>query len=1089
MIILNTCSKDQVPGPETGFTLLEPMASGIGFSNNIIENDTLNYFTFPFLYLGGGVSIGDINNDDLPDVFFTGNQVPNRLYLNRGNLQFEDIAVSAGVNGDDRWYAGSTMVDINQDGWLDIYVSVAGKFGNTANQLFINRGDNTFSEEAAAYGIADESTSIQSSFFDYNNDGLLDLFVANYPVVRVSGGNRYYRDKMDANRPEDSGHLYRNDGNGTFTDVTEAAHLRRFGLTLGLVAADFNNDGFQDLYLSNDFNVPDYFYQNNGDGTFTEVSQQALRHTAMFGMGIDAADFNNDGRIDLLQLDMTAEDHKRSKTNMASMRPEVFYEAVDIGLHYQYMQNCLQLNHAVTPQGLPLFSDISRLAGLATTDWSWGAIFADLNNDGWKDAVITNGIKRDVNNNDVNLQYEEATFWGRATHPDHKLMPSTPISNYAFLNKGDFTFSNVTNNWGLDKKGFSNGFACADLDNDGDLDIVINNLDAPASLYRNNTPSEDAHYLKIKLRGPAQNPFGLGTRVQIKTGRVEQVQELTLTRGYQSSVPPVIHFGLGEANLVDELKILWPDGKQQVVRDLSVDRTMELVYQSSLIKINTPSDNRKPFRDITPTSQINFEHREDDFDDFAREPLLPHRTSRYGPGVAVADINADGLDDFFVGNAKGRKAVLYIQNDQEKFDVLPGPWEEDEEYEDTGALFFDADQDGDPDLYIVSGGNDASQSPSLYQDRLYINTSGRFVKARNALPPMHTSGQAVATYDFDRDGDEDLFVGGRIVPGRYPHPPKSYLLRNDGADGRVKFSDVTSEVAPALTAPGLVTSAIWDDFNADGWADLIIAGEWMPIRFIQNNAGRFEEITDKTGLSNLEGWWYSLAKADFDQDGDMDYIAGNLGLNYKYKASPRQPFEVYANDFDENGSQDIVLSYQKGKKLLPVRGRECSSQQVPAIKVRFTTYEAFADASLQEIYGRSVLGQSLHYQAKTFAHQWIENKGNGIFVKYPLPHMAQFSSINSIEVFDYNQDTYPDLLLAGNLYHAEVETPRGDASLGLILTTNPDGGFKAVPPGRSGLMLTGEMRSIQHLQVGRVKTTAFLFARNDDPLLLLKFDQ
>ncbi|MEM6800455.1 MAG: CRTAC1 family protein, partial [Bacteroidota bacterium] len=605
--------------------------SGLGFSNEIVENDSLNYFNFPYLYLGAGVSVGDINNDGLADLYFTGNQVPNKLYLNKGNLEFEDISKAAGVEGDQRWYSGSTMIDINQDGYLDIYVSVSGKSGNTANQLFINQGDNTFTEEAEAYKIADKSISIQSTFFDYDRDGLLDLFVANYPIVRVSAGNQYYKDKIEENRLEDSGHLYRNKGDGTFEEVTETAGLRAFGLSLGVVAADFNNDGYTDLYVSNDFNVPDYFYQNNGDGTFSEISKSATRHTAMFGMGIDAADFNNDGLLDLVQLDMTAEDYKRAKTNMASMQPETFYEAVDMGFHHQYMQNVLQLNNGITDEGYPVFSDISRLAGIATTDWSWGVLFADLDNDGWKDLFISNGVKRDVNNNDVSLKYESASFFGGETEKDFRLMPSSPIANYTFKNLGEYHFSNVSKDWGLDEKGFSNGFIAADLDNDGDLDLVINNLDANASLYVNESTQKNASYLKIKLKGPKNNPLGLGTKISLKANGIKQTQELTLSRGYQSSQEPLLHFGLGAAKEIEELNVIWPDGKSQRLSKLSPNQTLSLTYQDAK-KEHPPLSSPGPhFRDLTTSSGINFLHTEDKYDDFAFEPLLPHKNSQFGP--------------------------------------------------------------------------------------------------------------------------------------------------------------------------------------------------------------------------------------------------------------------------------------------------------------------------------------------------------------------------------------------------------------------------------------------------------------------------
>ena len=1078
-----SCKKDDRLLENITFEKSNPSETGIHFSNTIVENDTLNYFTFPFLYLGSGVSAGDINNDGLTDLYFTGNLVPNKLYLNKGNLKFEDITEKAGVAGDNRWYSGTTMVDINNDGFLDIYLSVSGKSGNSANQLFINNGDNTFSEQAKTYGIADSGKSIQSTFFDYNNDGLLDLFVGNYPIVLVSMGNQYYKYLMDLNRYEDSGHLYKNNGNGTFTDVTDEAGVHKFGLTLGIVASDFNNDGFKDLYLSNDFNVPDYLYLNNGDGTFSEVSKDAVKHTSMFGMGIDASDFNNDGLTDLLQLDMTPGDYKRSKTNMASMRPESFYEAVDLGLHYQYMQNCLQLNNGINNNGLPFFSDISRFAGMATTDWSWGALFADFDNDGNKDVFITNGVKRDVNNNDVNVAYDNETFFGKSKNPDFNLMPSTPISNYAYKNMGDFKFSNVTTYWGLDQPGFSNGFCTADLDNDGDLDLVINNLDEPASIYMNEAQKTKNNYLKIRLIGKKDNLFAIGSKVTIETGTIKQVQELTLTRGYQSSLEPVLHFGIGTQDIIKKVSVLWPDGSQQHIENIKANQLLEIEVENTATNKTIAKASEK-FKDITQESGINFIHKEDIYNDFQFEPLLPHKYSQLGPGLATGDINNDGLEDFFIGNATGSLSAMYIQKDDETFELMAGPWEQDAICEDTGALLFDADNDGDLDLYVVSGGNNKLVVKEAFQDRLYVNTPNGFIKTNTSLPKQYFSGQKVIAGDYDDDGDLDLFIGGRIDPGNYPYPAPSYLLRNDGGnDLKIKYTDVTTQIVPSLNKAGLVTSALWDDFNSDGQLDLIITGEWMPIRFFKNESGIFKEVTEQLGFSDSVGWWYSLEKADIDQDGDMDYLAGNLGLNYKYHTDSKNSFQVYANDFDENGSPDIVLSYDKHGTKLPLRGRECSSQQIPAIAQRFKTFESFANANLEDIYGQQMLDKSLHYVANTFAHHWFENLGDGKFSKHVLPNSSQFSSINNFNYFNYNNDAYPDFIASGNLYVSEVETPRNDGNIGLVLIGGPKG-LTPLSAQETGLFIDGDIKNLSSIKIGKGKKSAVLIAKNNDHLKL-----
>ncbi|WP_299552447.1 VCBS repeat-containing protein [Seonamhaeicola sp.] len=1071
---------------KTSFKSLTSDESGISFSNDIIENDTLNYFTFPYMYMGGGVAVGDINNDGLADIYFTGNMTENKLYLNKGNMQFEDISQSAGVTGDDRWYTGVTMADINNDGWLDIYVAVSGLNGETRNQLFINNQDATFTEQAEVYGLADASYSIQATFFDYDNDGLLDVFVANYPLVPVSQGNRYYYGKMQENKFEDSGHLYKNNGDNTFTDVTTLAGVQNFGMTLGILASDFNNDGWQDLYLSNDFNVPDYFYLNNGDGTFKDMVKEATNHISMFGMGIDAADFNNDKLLDFVQLDMTPEDYKRSKTNMASMSPETFYEAVDLGMHHQYMHNTLQVHNGVDANGLPIFSNISRLAGIATTDWSWGVLFADFDNDGLKDVIVTNGMKRDVNNNDVNERTKALGFSELNKAIDYRQYPSNPIDNYVFRNEGDYTFSKANELWGLKYEGFSNGVSYADFDNDGDLDVVINNLGDTASIFKNKTNDNIVqNYLKVKLDGPENNRFGLGTRVSVKTGQGEQFQELTLSRGFQSSVAPVLHFGFGNDSTIKELKVLWPNGNTQVLNDVAVNQELTISFTESIKVEGTKETQPKLFEDITQTSGIDFIHKEDGFDDFLKEPLLPHKNSAFGPALAVGDINDDGLEDFFVGNATGNTAAMYVQNQDKTFGIMNGPWEQDSMFEDTGALLFDADNDGDLDLYVVNGGNDATKPESFYQDRLYINTGQGFVKTGSALPKIISSGNTVVASDYDHDGDMDLFVGGRIIPGKYPFPAKSYILRNDGGqDKALKFVDVTDEVLPELNEAGLVTSALWDDFNQDGQTDLIIAGEWMPIRFFENRGNIFNEVTDKLGFSDYTGWWYSLQKADVDGDGDTDYLAGNLGLNYKYKAKKDKPFEVYANDFDENGSMDIVLSYQKNGKLLPLRGRECSSQQVPAIARRFETFELFADASLADIYGQAMLDRSLHYKATTFGNSWIENQGPGKFKLHKLPNDMQFTSVNGFQKINTGNESY--MLAAGNLYNAEVETPRNDAGIGSVIKFNERGELNLLSANTTGLFIKGEIRNIRTIQLGKNGQLGVLFARNDDTIKLLE---
>ncbi len=1086
LIAAVSCKNVDQPA-SVGFVAIDSLKSRITFSNTISETDSLNYYTFPYIYMGGGVAVGDVNNDGLQDLYFTGNMVPNKLYLNKGNLEFEDISLSAGVSGDDRWYTGVTMADVNNDGWLDIYVSVLYGNGNNQkplNQLFINNHDLTFSEKGELYGLADESPSIQATFFDYDNDGYLDMFAANYPLFGVSQGNFFYRQMMQDNPHRYSGHLYHNQQDGTFKDVTLEAKVQNLGQTLGIVAADFNHDGWTDLYLSNDFNVPDYLYINNRDQTFREVIKESTNHTSMFGMGADAADFNNDGLMDLIQVDMTPADHKRSKTNMASMSPSTFYKAVELGFHFQYMQNSLQLNNGTNANGLPVFSEVSQMTGLSNTDWSWAALFADLDNDGLKDVFITNGILRDVNNNDAIRSFDEASFFGNKT--DYTKLPSTPIPNYVFQNNGNLSFEDMTEKWGFTEQGYSNGLAIGDLDNDGDLELIVNNINAPASIYKNQASGVN-RYLRVKLQGPQSNPFGIGTKVNMKLHNRSQYFDHTLTRGFQSSVEPLVHFGLGSTDTVDQLQVTWPDGSTNLYLNIAANQQITASYQDAQ-PIKQVTDTTKmglPFTNAQSLSP-SFTHLEDEYDDFYNEPLLPHKNSNLGPCSVVGDVNGDSLDDIFIGNAAGSSAKLFVQTTSGQFETLPGPWEQDSLHEDTGCILYDLDGDNDLDLYVISGGNDPSKPAEYYQDRLYYNHQGRFRKAQGNLP--QSSGKVALPLDFDGDGDFDLFIGGRIQPGRYPISPESIILENlGGINDQIFFEPLTADQMGTLQYAGLVTDALWEDLDGDGLSELILAGEWMEIEIFNYRNGNFKNASKKFGLKDMTGWWRAMVLSDVDHDGDQDIIAGNLGLNYKYKASLSSPFSIYAHDFDQNGRSDIVLSYEKKGKKLPLRGRQCSSEQIPQIAVRFETFESFADASLEDIYGEEMLEQSVQYQATTFEHVWLENR-EGKLIAHPLPRWSQVSSIEAILPFDYNGDQLTDYIIAGNLYAAEVETTRNDASVGLVLQGTEKEGLQAIPPSESGLMVKGEVKEIHKIHTG-TGTSLFLFAINNHPVTTWKLDR
>ena len=1090
-IFLNACESENKQ-----FTKLSSSTTNINFINKLYETHTQNYFTYPYMYLGGGVAAGDFNNDGLEDLFFIGNMVPNKLYLNQGDLKFNDISESAGISGDDRWYSGVTLIDINNDGFLDIYCSVAGKNEPNNNVLYINNQDNTFTEKAKEYGIDDDGYSMHATFFDYDKDGDLDLYVANYPPTSFTAPVDYYKYKIDNHNERESDHLYRNEGDH-FVDVTQEAGISNFGLSLGIVASDFNNDGYPDIYISNDFNAPDFMYINNGDGTFSNDILNTLQQTSFFGMGVDASDFNNDGWIDIFQLDMNAADNFRSKANMSSMNPEVFYQSVSLGLHHQYMQNSLQANQGNLFSDSPSFSNIARWSGVSSTDWSWGGLFADFDNDGWKDLYVTNGIRRDVNNKDFYTEHR-AFFDKMENDPNYKnkeeevkllsyleKLPSEKLSNYIFQNQQNRGFENKNIEWGLDEKTFSNGFVYSDLDNDGDLDLVVNNLEDLASIYRNN--SINTNFIGFELEGK-NNQIPMGTRVHLKADGQYQMQELNLSRGYLSSVSPRIHFGLGTSTQIDEIVVQWPDGTQTKVENGTVNTYNTIAYngQARFTKEQKGESSVKQFETIIQKEP--FIHHENPYNDFKDEVLLPHKNSTLGPALSVGDLNNDKLEDYIIGGAIAQPTSLYIQLQNGTFTEVKVPvFEKDKFYEDLGIQIFDADNDGDQDIYIASGGNEFDEGSMGYEDRFYENKGNLvFERNRTAIPDTRISGLEVSINDFDQDGDLDLFVGGRLSPKKYPYPTSSRILENQSTDGLVKFIDVTDQKLAKLKDIGLVTTSKWIDIDGDSWEDLIVTGEWMSVRFFKNNSGKsFTEVTDKVYTADQRGWWNDIEKGDFDNDGDMDLILGNLGLNYKYQASEEKPFRVYLNDFDENATYDIVLSYKSDDTEYPVRGRQCSSQQMPAIKDKFKNYNTFASASLEEIYSDKMLEESLKYEITSFQSFYLENK-DGIFSAKPLPYQAQFSNINSIVVKDVDSDGNLDAILGGNLYNAEVETPRNDASFGLWLKGDGKGGFDTQLPRESGLVMRGDVRNMKTIQVG--EQTHLLVAKNDEALQQIRIN-
>ncbi len=1033
VMLLWNCTHDspvyQAEGPETMFTEIPSTHSNINFVNAIVETPEMNFLNYTYVYNGGGVAVGDINNDGLEDIYFTSNQEANKLYLNKGNFVFEDITESAGVTDDQGWSSGVTMVDINNDGWLDIYVCKSGSLKNKVlrqNRLYINQKDNTFKESAKSYGLTgDYAFSTHSYFFDYDKDGDLDMYLVNHRSdfnVRMSIA-------LNLKSPrsiKQSDLLFRND-NGRFYNVTRSSGIANKAWGLSAAIGDFNNDNWPDIYVGNDFFEPDFLYINNQDGTFTDKCQEYFKHISTNSMGSDFADVNNDLLPDLVVLDMMAADRKRGKENMATMSTANFNLMVENDYHYQYMSNMLQLNN-----GGSTFSEIGQLAGIAKTDWSWATLLADFNNDGLNDLFITNGIEHDLSNQDFRRQIAEDIANRKDFSLDEaiNMMPSTKLNNYMFLNEGDLTFSDMSSEYGFTRKVNSNGAAYADFDNDGDLDLVLNNQGDKASVYRNNS-NEKRSYLKISLTGTEQNIRAIGAKAMVYTPDNKQIKEVNPSRGYQSSVSYNLHFGLGTTKAVDSVRIVWSDGKSELFNDVKANQTLKVTHKKAKEIRETVVSTKITFETISAQDLgINYKHSPIDFDDYNVQLLLPQKQTTIDAALAVADVNNDGLEDVFIGNGKGYAAELYLQNADGKFSIASNKiFEIDKDYTDNNAVFFDVDGDNDLDIYVASGNYSEKEASKFQQDRLYINDGkGKF--SRGKLPPMKTVTKAIAVGDFDKDGDNDVLVGGRVIPGKYPNPPKSYLLENRNGI----LVDVTKQKAPELRNLGLVNDVIYSDYDKDGDADLVLVGEWMPVTVFENTGGKFTKVDLES--NNIIGWFQTIKPYDLDGDGDDDYLVGNFGENNKFHPKKDAPLHIYANYFDDNDSYDIALSKESEGDLFPVRGKECSSEQTPFLNDKFKTYKAFASSNIFDVYGKENIDNALHLQATSFSSYYIENQGDGVFNFIKLPKTAQFGPITDFEFLDTGTNETAEILGVGTAYDAEVETIRYDASRGFLLSAD-----------------------------------------------------
>ena len=1087
LLFFSNCSKENSENKDALFSKLDASQTGINFINEVKNGADMNIFKYRNFYNGGGVAIGDINNDGLSDIYFTSNLGTNKLYLNKGNFKFEDISKTAGVEGYKSWSTGVVMVDLNGDGLLDIYVCNAGNTINSVrkSQLFINNGNLTFTDKAEQYNLADTGITTHAAFFDYDKDGDLDVYILNNSFIPVSSLN--YSNKRDL-RDKDwdvaeilkggGDKLMRND-NGKFVDVSEKSGIygSLIGFGLGVTVGDVNGDLYPDIYISNDFYERDYLYINNKNGTFTEQIQGWTAHISQSSMGADMADVNNDGKADIFVTDMLPEPDERLKTTTNFENYDLFIRKVNLGFYNQYMQNTLQINN-----GDNQFLEIANHAGVAKTDWSWGALLFDMDNDGYKDIYVCNGIYNDLTNQDfvdffANEFMQKMVVTGKKEEIQTIIskMPSTPIPNYAFKNNKNLTFTNEAKKWGLDTPSFSNGAAYADLDNDGDLDLVVNNVNMESFVYRNNSEkNKKNHYVKVKLKGDNQNKFAVGSIVELFSGKEILRQELIPSRGFQSSVDYVMTFGIGTKK-IDSLHVIWPNDKFQTVKNITNNSTINLDIKNAKLNYTPNAVNLKPF--FTESKTPFIAHKENNYVDFDHEGLISKMLSQEGPSLAVADINGDGNEDVFIGGAKGQAGKIYLNKGNGNYSITDQKdFDADANFEDTAASFFDADNDGDMDLLVGSGGNEKTDQAN-YKNRLYLNNAkGIFIKSKTNIPTTNNNVSVIAPNDFDNDGDIDVFIGSRSVPGVYGIDPKHLLLENEG---KGNFTNVTDKKAFKINSVGMITDAVWEDIDNDSKKDLILVGDWTAPMIFKNNGRRLVEF--KSNLTNFHGFWNAVSCVDLNNDGKKDLILGNKGTNTSYKATNANPMKLFINDFDNNGTIEQITTRSNAGKDLPVSLKQELAKQIPSIKKKNLNYSDYSKKTFQELFAKEVVDNSIQKTVNIQESVIAINKGNGKFEIKALPKEVQFSCVNSISALDVNKDGILDLILGGNQYEFKPQFSRLDANYGSVLLGNKNETFSWIPYNQSGFFIKGEVKQIKIIKDKNKKVSIIAVVNDNTP--------